>query len=226
MQTGVAYEGDTTNGLGIYRVLNLPVGQYALTFSKDGFKTYERTGVTVSMSQNVTLNAKLEVGSRVDSVTVSSDASLLDTQDAMLGSTVSGDVLTDLPLTADGGRDARNFARSVVATYSTVTGPQLGYNNSVAGSQIVSQATSVDGTSADAGLFGIVNAPGMDLRCLRANGRWRTDVRAQVRNQLHPRQCLRVPGQRRPERKRLGQQLLSFTVRRRRHLQFELPAPP
>ena len=55
MQTGVAYEGDTTNGLGIYRVLNLPVGQYALTFSKDGFKTYERTGVTVSMSQNVTL---------------------------------------------------------------------------------------------------------------------------------------------------------------------------
>ena len=162
MQTGVAYEGDTTNGLGIYRVLNLPVGQYALTFSKDGFKTYERTGVTVSMSQNVTLNAKLEVGSRVDSVTVSSDASLLDTQDAMLGSTVSGDVLTDLPLTADGGRDARNFARSVVATYSTVTGPQLGYNNSVAGSQIVSQATSVDGTSADAGLFGIVNAPGMD----------------------------------------------------------------
>jgi len=69
MQTGVAYEGDTTNGLGIYRVLNLPVGQYALTFSKDGFKTYERTGVTVSMSQNVTLNAKLEVGSRVDSVT-------------------------------------------------------------------------------------------------------------------------------------------------------------
>jgi hypothetical protein len=161
-QTGVHYQGDTTNGQGMYRVLNLPVGQYVLTFAKDGFKTYVRSGVTVSMSQNVTLNAKLEIGNRVDSVTVSSDASLLDTQDATLGSTVTGEVLTELPLTADGGRDARNFARSVVATFSTVTGPQLGYNNSVAGSQIVSLSTSVDGTSSDAGIMGIVNAPGMD----------------------------------------------------------------
>jgi Carboxypeptidase regulatory-like domain len=161
-ETGVHYEGDTTNERGIYRVLNLPVGKYALTFVRDGFKTYNRTGVTVAMSQNITLNAKLEVGSRTESVVVTADASLLDTQDGILGSTVSGEVLTDLPLTADGGRDARNFARSVVATYSTVTGPQLGYNNSVAGSQIVSQATSVDGTSADAGIMGIVNAPGMD----------------------------------------------------------------
>ena len=100
-QTGVHYKGDTTNGQGIYRVINLPVGQYSLTFTKDGFKTYTRSGVTVAMSQNVTLNAKLEVGSRVDSVTVTSDASLLDAQDATLGSTVSGDVLTELPLTAE-----------------------------------------------------------------------------------------------------------------------------
>ena len=73
---------------------------------------------------------------RTESIVVTADASMLDAQDATLGSTVSGDVLKDLPLTADGGRDARNFARSVVATYSTVTGPQLGYNNSVAGSQL------------------------------------------------------------------------------------------
>ncbi len=161
-ETGVHYEGDTTNGQGVYRILNLPVGHYALTFSKDGFKAYVRSGVSVSMSQNVTLNPKMEVGRRVDTVTVTADASLLDTEDALLGSTVSGDVLKDLPLTADGGRDARNFARSVVATFSTVTGPQLGYNNAVAGSQIASIATTVDGTSSDAGIQGIVNAPGMD----------------------------------------------------------------
>ncbi len=161
-ETGVQYQGDTTNDLGVYRVLNLPVGKYALKFTRDGFKTYSRAGVSVSMSQNVTLNAKLEVGSQSESITVNADASLLDSQDAVLGSTVSGNVLTDLPLTADGGRDARNFARSVVATVSTVTGPQLGYNNSIGGSQIVSVATEVDGTSADAGIMGIVNAPGMD----------------------------------------------------------------
>jgi hypothetical protein len=61
-QTGVHYQGDTTSSMGIYRILNLPVGKYALTFAKDGFKTYHRTSATVSMSQNVTLNAKLEVG--------------------------------------------------------------------------------------------------------------------------------------------------------------------
>lgn len=161
-ETGVHYQVDVSNEQGTYRVLNLPVGKYSLTFAKDGFKSYARHGVTVAMSQNVTLNAKLEVGNRVDSVTVTADASLLDSQDATLGSTVSGDILTDLPLTADGGRDARNFARSTVATFSTVQGSQLGYNNSVAGSQIVSLATSVDGVSSDAGLMGIVNGPGMD----------------------------------------------------------------
>jgi len=161
-QTGVHYQGDTTNEQGVYRVLNLPAGKFALYFAKDGFKSYARGGVSVAMSQNVTLNAKLEVGNRTDSVTVTADASLLDTQDATLGSTVTGEVLTDLPLTADGGRDIRNFARAIVPTFSTVQGSQLGYNNSVAGSQITSLATSIDGVSADAGLFGIVNGPGMD----------------------------------------------------------------
>ena len=161
-QTGVQYQGDTTNGTGIYHILNLPVGRYALTFYKDGFKTYVRTGVTVSMSQNVTLNTILQVGDRVDSVTVTADAALLDTEDAVLGSTVSGDELNNLPLTALGGRDARLFGRSIVATFSTVQGSNQGYNNSIGGSQIASMATSVDGTSSDAGIFGTVNAPGQD----------------------------------------------------------------
>ena len=160
--TGVHYKGDITNEQGVYRVLNLPVGTYSLVFSKDGFKSYTRSGVTVSMSQNVTLNTKLEVGNRVDSITVTDDTTLLNTQDALVGSTVTGEVLTDLPLTADGGRDVRNFGRAIVPTFSTVTGTQLGYNNSVAGSQITSIATSVDGVSADSGLYGIVNGPGMD----------------------------------------------------------------
>jgi hypothetical protein len=161
-QTGVHYKGDTTTELGFYRILNLPIGSYTLLFERDGFKSYSRGGVTVSMAQNVTLNAKLAIGSRSDSVTVTADASYLSAQDATVSSTVTGEVITDLPLTADGGRDVRNFARSVVPTYSTVQGSQLGYNNSIAGSQTVSQATSVDGVSADSGLYGIVNGPGMD----------------------------------------------------------------
>ncbi|HWT65573.1 MAG TPA: carboxypeptidase-like regulatory domain-containing protein, partial [Terracidiphilus sp.] len=162
IETGVNYKGDVSNEQGVYRVLNLPVGTYSLVFARDGFKSYARGGVTVSMSQNVTLNAKLQIGNRVDSITVTDDATLLNTQDALVGSTVTGEVLTDLPLTADGGRDVRNFGRALVPTFSTVTGTQLGYNNSVAGSQITSIATSVDGVSADSGLYGIVNGPGMD----------------------------------------------------------------
>jgi len=162
METGVRYRSDVSNEQGVYRVLNLPIGKYTLVFARDGFKTYRRGGVSISMSQNVQLNAKLEVGNRVDSVTVTADESLLDTQDQLVASTVTGAVLTDLPMTADGGRDVRNFGRAFVPTFSTVTGTQNGYNNSVAGSQITSIATTVDGVSADAGLYGIVNGPGMD----------------------------------------------------------------
>lgn len=162
IETGVSYHSDASNEQGVYRVLNLPIGKYTLVFARDGFKTYTRSGVSVAMSQNVTLNATLEVGNRVDSVTVTSDASMLDTEDALMASTATSAVLTDLPMTADNGRDIRNFGRLFVPTFSTVTGTQNGYNNSVAGSQIVSIATSIDGVSADSGLYGIVNGPSMD----------------------------------------------------------------
>jgi len=162
VQTGVSYMGDKSNEQGVYRILNLPVGKYTLTFAKDGFKTYVRSGVTISIAQNVTLNAKLEVGSRVESITVTADATLLDTQDATLGTVVTGDVLNDLPLSVDGGRDVRNFGPALVATYSTVQGSNQGYNNSVAGSQVASMATSVDGVSSDAGIMGTAWGPGQD----------------------------------------------------------------
>src|SRR5438270_9442709 len=45
-QTGAEVKA-TTNDDGIYSVRNLPIGSYEITFSKQGFKDYKRTGVTL-----------------------------------------------------------------------------------------------------------------------------------------------------------------------------------
>jgi len=40
-----------TNESGLYYVRNLPIGTYTLTFSKPGFKSLERKGLTLQVSQ-------------------------------------------------------------------------------------------------------------------------------------------------------------------------------
>jgi carboxypeptidase family protein len=51
-----------TNERGLYSVLNLPIGRYALTFRKDGFKALSRERITVGVNQAVDLDVELEVG--------------------------------------------------------------------------------------------------------------------------------------------------------------------
>jgi hypothetical protein len=51
-----------TNERGLYSVLNLPIGRYALTFRKDGFKALSRERITVGVNQAV--DPRRRAGSR------------------------------------------------------------------------------------------------------------------------------------------------------------------
>jgi hypothetical protein len=162
METGVEYSGSVTNDIGVYRVLNLPIGKYALHFQHEGFKSYDRSGITISIAQNVTLGVTLNVGSKTETVTVTSDAALLDSEDATLGSSMNGKDLTELPLSISGGRDISNFAYSTVPTVSLANGTQTGATQTVAGSQGNSIITMIDGMDSNAGWQGTQPAPGME----------------------------------------------------------------
>lgn len=85
---------------GTYSVPALPPGEYALTVSKDGFKTDTVLKVEIIVAETVALNVRMEVGARTETVTVEATAEQLQTESSTLGRVTSGEQVRTLPLVA------------------------------------------------------------------------------------------------------------------------------
>ena len=68
-----------------------------------GFKKYLRSGITVQVAQTARIDVNLEVGSAVESVTVSAEASLLKTESGELSTNVRASDMNALPILGIGG---------------------------------------------------------------------------------------------------------------------------
>jgi hypothetical protein len=88
----------TSNGLGFYRVVNLPPGEYRVTFSLAGFKTVNRTGVRVGLGQQLEENAGLEVSTLQEEVTVVAESAVVDTTSNEVGSNYDRSWVENAPL--------------------------------------------------------------------------------------------------------------------------------
>ena len=98
----------STDGSGQYRITDLPPGTYSLSFSLSGFTMVKREGVAVSGSGVVPVNAELTVGNLAESITVTGDAPLVDTQSTRRETVIKAETLATLPATRGYG--------SVIAT--------------------------------------------------------------------------------------------------------------
>src|SRR6185437_9197835 len=87
-----------TDSNGSYRMPQLNVGNYEARVSKDGFQTTVLPGITLTVSQEATINAKLRVGAVEQQVEVTGSAQTVDTDSATLGGTVDEQKVADLPL--------------------------------------------------------------------------------------------------------------------------------
>jgi hypothetical protein len=101
VETG-AVRNVASNDNGYYTVPLLPPGTYQITVLKEGFKPVTRSGVTLAVSDNATIDFKLEVGSVSGSITVSGGPELIDTQSATIKRVVDQRRIVNLPLN---GRD-------------------------------------------------------------------------------------------------------------------------
>src|SRR5512140_2707180 len=97
IETGVTVKTQT-NGEGNYFSSFLIPGVYRIVADKVGFKNFVRSGVTLSVNDRVELNLTLEVGSQADSITVTADASLLDSANATVGRVVATEEVRNLPI--------------------------------------------------------------------------------------------------------------------------------
>ena len=88
----------TTNETGYYEANLLIAANYRLTFEKPGFRRLIRSGIVLSISARVEINATLPLGEVTDSVAVTGDSPLVDTSSsASAGRIMDNREVLDLP---------------------------------------------------------------------------------------------------------------------------------
>ena len=88
----------TTNDVGRYDFVNVPPGKYDLTVAKPGFTQAKVSGQTVQVGLALTLDIVLQVGGTATTVEVAASAGAeLETLNATVGSTITGDSIVLLP---------------------------------------------------------------------------------------------------------------------------------
>jgi hypothetical protein len=153
---------DTTGPNGVYKFSLLPPGNYRLRFAAPGFKTGEVPSVTVNTTETATANQSLEVGAVTQTVTVESSVETLQTESSTLGTTVTGNTITALPMANGNYTEVLSLAAGATAGVDNATslgkgtqdisanGVDPGSNNyqmdGVAVNNIANSGSSNDGT--------------------------------------------------------------------------------
>src|SRR5688500_18561532 len=107
-----------TDGAGRYRIENLFPGDYTVTFTLTGFATVRREGLVVSGSTVITVDTDMRVGGVQETITVSGETPIVDTQSTRREITLDNETLRNLP-----------SVRSYSYLLTTVPGLQTNVNN-------------------------------------------------------------------------------------------------
>lgn len=86
----------TTDATGLYDAASVPLGQYSISFAKEGFKQFIRSNVEMHL-ETITLDAALQVGTTSQSITVNAPVELVQTENAEQSTTLTGAPVTELP---------------------------------------------------------------------------------------------------------------------------------
>src|ERR1700733_1886514 len=97
----------TTDHDGFYQVLALPIGNYKVTATRNGFRTVVSTEYKLLINQALRVDFKMQVGTASEKVDVGAEAAPVETVSATLGQSVTGRTLVNMPLN---GRDTLDLA--------------------------------------------------------------------------------------------------------------------
>ena len=140
---------EMTSMAGIYTVSGLEPGTYKVRVQASGFKTEERTPITVDTGATVRVDFTMQVGSATDTITIAADAPVINTESGEVGALVSGEQVSELALN---GRNFTQFLALGSGVVSQQTGHQMGTGQegnplmAVDGGRITMNKFTIDGT--------------------------------------------------------------------------------
>jgi hypothetical protein len=88
-----------TDGSGLYRITDLAPGTYTVTYSLPGFTRVVREGVALTGSGVTTINADLRVGALQETITVTGETPIVDTQSTRREMVINAETLATAPVT-------------------------------------------------------------------------------------------------------------------------------
>jgi Carboxypeptidase regulatory-like domain/TonB dependent receptor len=158
----------TTDATGRYLLRSIPPGTYKITAEAGSFERETKEGVTVDVSQNVSVDFSLKIGKPTDVVEVKADTVQLQTEDAVTGQVVNRKFVNDLPLVDRNFTNLAYLAPGVTETNAPGTkNAQGGINFNSNGSRNATADVLIDGTTAsnfdqNSGLNNVLYTPSVD----------------------------------------------------------------
>ena len=159
----ITVEGDAIQGQrtaeseanGSYRFLNLPQGEYRVTYQKSKFKKIVYEGAKVEVNKTITMNVTMQIADIEETLVVTGSSPIVDVKNATVGTNFGEAMLRDIPNQRD------LFA--LLAQTPGITMPRVDVGGNTAGTQSAYRAyglsgqsiTTVDGVNITAGSDGV-----------------------------------------------------------------------
>jgi Carboxypeptidase regulatory-like domain/TonB dependent receptor len=115
----------TTSSAGLYSISPLPPGIYSVQVAAQGFKGFKQENLVVNALGVATLNAVMSIGEATETVIVNTAPPALDTDSAVLGTTIENTTYSNLPILMStitfAQRDPTAFASLTTGTQASTS---------------------------------------------------------------------------------------------------------
>jgi outer membrane receptor protein involved in Fe transport len=102
-----------TDTQGLYTFQNLPIGEYTITATLQGFTTVRREGLRVEVGRTIQVDLTLQVGNVEQAITVQGESPVVDAVHAAMSTNFNSELLQNIPSARQSYFDIVTFAPSV-----------------------------------------------------------------------------------------------------------------
>src|ERR1700730_15342821 len=122
VERGLVYSA-TTNDVGLYRIPQLPVGNYEVRVEKAGFSSVAYPAFTLSLTQVARIDVEMKVGQVTETVEVTGAAPILKTESTQVDTIIDAETNDALPLAT------RNYVELTLLSPGAVSPDPSSFNN-------------------------------------------------------------------------------------------------